>query len=125
MTLEERVRAAQSRPVDDARVLEWTDAVVRAWTSMQAGDAVSDDQIIVLDEVADEPTLGWSYEVQTGDSLWDISRDLWDSDNLTSSQISATSELIYTWNADALGDDPNQIDPGTVIALPLDAGSDA
>ncbi len=120
VALTTRVEQAQARPIDAQRVADWTAAVAKAWTTIERGEAPLTEDVVVYDEVVEEPTLGWSYEVQPGDSLWAISEALWGTDDLRPEQIQATWELIYTWNAKNLGDNPDLIVPGAVIEIPAD-----
>ncbi len=122
-TLDDRIKRAQQRPVNEARVGDWSRAVLDAWTRMQADPNAGTQSVVTSDDVAATPTLGWSYEVQPGDSLWTISQQLWGVDTLTSSQVQATWQLIYTWNADRLGANPDAIPTGVVIQIPIDASA--
>lgn len=123
VSLRDRVEQAQARPVDTQRVADWSRTVSQAWAKKASGEPPAPQDVVVYDEVAEAPTLGWSYEVKPGDSLWTISEALWGTDDLTPEQIQATWELIYTWNAEDLGEDPDLILQGTVIQIPCDTGS--
>ncbi len=140
LTIEARVRQAQPRPVDADRLADWTLAISQAWAARAGGVATATDTpavtpvatgglgtpdvqdgVVVYDEVAATPTLGWSYEIKAGDSLWDVSEALWGTADLTPAQVEATWRLLYTWNADRLGADPDTIPTGVVIQIPVDA----
>ena len=72
------------------------------------------------DTVTASPTLGNAYEVQRGDSLWTIARALWPDVDLTTTELEATWQLLYTWNAERLGDDPDSLPRGLVLQIPVD-----
>ncbi|MGI9018587.1 MAG: hypothetical protein ACR2HR_16040 [Euzebya sp.] len=120
LTLNDRVTQAQQRPVDRVRVDHWSQAVIEAWTLMQSGQQPSEEDVVAFDEVAATPTLGWSYEIQPGDNLWTVSERLWGTSDLSPEQIEATWQLIYTWNADRLGSNPDKIPANVVIQIPID-----
>lgn len=121
----EIVRVAAARPVTPQRIVSWSDTVARAVEQRQQGADPAPGGVVTLAEVAAEPTLGWSYEIQPGDSLWIISERLWGTADLTDAQIDATWRLLHRWNADVLGPDPDVIPSGVVVELPADASTTA
>ena len=119
-TVDDRIAEAQQRPVDSRRIRDWSQAVLRAWDAVRAGSTTEQDVVAVSDTVTASPTLGNAYEVQRGDSLWTIARALWPDVDLTTTELEATWQLLYTWNAERLGDDPDSLPRGLVLQIPVD-----
>ena len=40
--------------------------------------------------------------------------------DLTTTELEATWQLLYTWNAERLGDDPDSLPRGLVLQIPVD-----
>lgn len=119
VTLEERARAAGSRPVTTERVDQWVTTVRTAMLS--AGNAAASNRVpITFAEVSPTPKLGWSYRVQRGDSLWRISSQLW-ADDSSHHDVERTWRMLYEWNRDVLGPNSDRIYPGQVLEIPADA----
>lgn len=60
------------------------------------------------------------YVVQPGDTLWDIARD---HGAQTNEQIAQAWPRWYDLNRDVIGQDPNLIEPGQVLAIPSDGAT--
>jgi nucleoid-associated protein YgaU len=67
-----------------------------------------------LDAVTAE--CGERYEVQPGDSLWSVASDALDS--RSSALIAQYWPVIYSDNADVIGNDPDLVVPKQVLRLP-------
>jgi nucleoid-associated protein YgaU len=68
------------------------------------------------------PTMGWSYVVQPGDNLWDISEQIW-SAAPSNAEVDRTWRVLYEWNSKTIGSDPDVLYPGQVLEIPVDAAS--
>ncbi|MBW3603192.1 MAG: hypothetical protein KY434_10915 [Actinobacteria bacterium] len=96
------------------RVAAWLSAVEEAVTHPGSG------RVQVSSTLAAEPALGLSYEVRYGDSLWGIAEALWHGGDAPLAQVLATANVLYAWNADRIGPDPDTLAVGAVIEIPLD-----
>jgi nucleoid-associated protein YgaU len=119
VALEERARAAGSRPVTPNRVDEW---VTTVQTAMQGAANPPASRPIALAEVSPTPKMGWSYRVQRGDNLWRISSQLW-TDGSSHHDVDRTWRMLYEWNRDVLGPDSDRIYPGQILEIPADAAN--
>jgi LysM repeat protein len=119
VALEERVRAAESRPVTPERIDQWVTTVRTA--KREAPEAAKPKPaLITLAEVSPTPKMGWSYRVQPGDSLWHISTQLW-TNNSSDHSLDRTWRVLHEWNRGVLGPNANLIHPGQVLEIPADA----
>jgi len=119
MEPEERAEEAAGRPVTRERIERWAVAVS---TSLRRTTPAP--PVVALPAIRTTPTMGWSYEIKRGDSLWHISEHVWE-DNPTNRDLDRTWRLLYKWNDNVLGPDPDLIYPGQVIQIPADNGAGA
>lgn len=61
-------------------------------------------------------TCDESYTAQSGETLATIAETVYENEDL--------STLIYDFNRDAIGDNPEQIEPGTRLVMPLQTSQD-
>jgi hypothetical protein len=117
--LEERAKAAGSRPVTPERIDQWV-TTVRTAKHAAPEAAKRNPALITLVEVSPTPKMGWSYRVQPGDSLWHISTQLW-TNNSSDHRLDRTWRMLHEWNRGVLGPNANLIHPGQVLEIPADA----
>lgn len=117
--VEAQGRPAVPQPVRAEYVEQWVQAVKAA-----VGGETIEQRVVASEEQTDAPTMGWSYEIQPGDTLWAITVAAWstipDPPDVT---IDTCWRLLYQFNQDVLGSNPNLVYPGQVIQIPADATS--
>lgn len=114
------VSASAARPLTSQRVEQWAQAVGDALEEAAPSQgSLAPPSVIAFEEATPTPRLGWSYEVQRGDSLWHIGERLW-TENPCNRDVDRTWRLLFEWNDEALGSDPDLIHPGQVLEIPID-----
>jgi nucleoid-associated protein YgaU len=108
------------------RIDQWITSLYRemgrdAGSASDPGTQAETPALTTHPERAPAPAIGWSYEIQRGDSLWHISEQLWP-ERPSNKDVDRTWRALYEWNHTALGPDPDMIHPGQVLEIPVEAG---
>ncbi|MGH8907291.1 MAG: LysM peptidoglycan-binding domain-containing protein [Egibacteraceae bacterium] len=98
----------------------WVTMMDRALDAVEGDASAATPALVTRSEVTATPTLGWSYMVQAGDSLWGISERVW-ADQPSNDDVDRTWRVLYEWNSTALGSDPDQLRPGQVLEIPVES----
>jgi hypothetical protein len=111
-------KIAGSERATTERIERWA-ATVQTAQAAKAQKGEARPALVTFAEVSPIPKRGSSYRVQTGDSLWRISTQLW-ADNAPAHSLDRTWRVLYEWNRDVLGPDSSRLYPGQVLEIPDD-----